>query len=91
MGVPVIAPGGSRPTIRIAHSILAAGGKAEWIGDTDEDVVRIAGALSDDAAALAAQRGALRDEILDSPLCDEDAFASRFIETLREYCAALET
>lgn len=83
MGAPVVAPGGSRPTIRIARSVLNAAGKADWVGDDDEAFIRIAAELAGDADRLEDLRGTMRDDVTASPLCDEAAFAARFIDALR--------
>lgn len=84
MGVPVVVAGGDRPTIEIARSVLAGAGKENWVGKDDEDFISIAADLAGGGDRLAALRAGMRDEIKASRLCNEGAFATRFIDTLRE-------
>jgi predicted O-linked N-acetylglucosamine transferase (SPINDLY family) len=83
MGVPVIGCTGDRHAARVGISLLTAVGHPEWIGNSEEDYVRLAIDLAVDRERLAAYRGALRDEMRRSALLDHAAQAERFGAAVR--------
>lgn len=82
MGVPVIALDGDRPSARMARSVLNAAGRDAWVADDPKAYARKAAKLAADTAGLATIRGALREEMKASRLCNETAFAKRFQDAL---------
>lgn len=84
MGVPVVTLAGDRHVARVGGSLLHAVGHAEWIAADEDGYVRIATELARDTARLAAIRGALRDEMRRSVLCDFAGQSARWSLALRE-------
>jgi len=70
MGVPVITLLGDRHAGRMVASVLQAAEKSDWIAQNRATFITIAQALSANISALSSTRGALRDNLLQSPLCD---------------------
>jgi protein O-GlcNAc transferase len=64
---------------RLGAAILQGVGHPEWIAESERQYVDKAVALAQDAAALAAVRGNLRERMRSSLLMDERAF-SRSVE-----------
>ena len=80
MGSPFITLA-DRPSVgRLGSSILESTGHPEWIAQTEEDYIEKAVALAGDLPKLATLRAGLRQEMKQSPLMDEPAFA-RKVET----------
>jgi predicted O-linked N-acetylglucosamine transferase (SPINDLY family) len=75
MGVPVVALTGERHAARVSASILTAAGLRELVADTADDYVAIARALAREPARIVALREGMRDQLLDSPLCDAQRVA----------------
>jgi predicted O-linked N-acetylglucosamine transferase (SPINDLY family) len=86
MGVPVVALAGDTLTGRQSESILRTLGRAEWVASDRAAFVDLATRLAGDLDGLDAARGALRAQMLASPLCDGPQFArdleARFAEML---------
>lgn len=83
MGVPVITTLGDHHAARVSASLLRAAGHPEFIGQDMQDFVRVASRLASDASRLASLRSGLRAELLQSPLLDATAYASRLHAALR--------
>ncbi len=84
MGVPVLTITGDRFCGRHATSHLIHGGYPDGVCQNVDELVAKAKSLADDPAALNATRQTLRAKFLASPLCDVQAFAASFYQTLRQ-------
>jgi predicted O-linked N-acetylglucosamine transferase (SPINDLY family) len=78
MGVPTLTLAGNTLLARQGASLLAAAGLPEWVAANKADYVGKAIALASDLPKLAALRGALRRQVLESPLFDAPGFARNF-------------
>ncbi len=83
MGVPVVTLAGDRHVSRVGASLLHAVGRPDWIAATEDDYVRIAVELAD-PARLAGSRGALREAMRGSVLCDHAGQSGRWAAALRD-------
>lgn len=83
MGVPVVTLAGDSHASRVGLSLLNAAGLGELAARTRDEYIAIATRLAHDRATLATMRGALRERMEASPLCDARAFIRRFEESLR--------
>jgi len=84
LGVPFITLA-SRPSVgRIGSSILEGIGHPEWIAQTEEEYIDKAVALASDVPKLAALRTGLRQEMAQSPIMDEPAFARKVEKAYQE-------
>jgi predicted O-linked N-acetylglucosamine transferase (SPINDLY family) len=92
MGVPVVTLAGQTHAGRVGLSLLTAVGMQQLVGREPGHYVAIAVALASDRGAMATLRGALRERLRTSVLCDEGAYAARFGAAMRkiwrERCAA---
>ena len=84
MGVPVVTLAGSHGFARSGASLLTGAGLAEWVASSVADYVDIAARMAQDRQELAALRGAMRQRLLASELCDVAAFARRFEDAVIE-------
>ncbi len=84
MGVPVVTLLGDRHAARVSASLLTAIGHPEWIAGTPEAYARIASDLIRDTAAITRLRASLRQDMLQSPLCDAAAYATRYFSAIRD-------
>jgi predicted O-linked N-acetylglucosamine transferase (SPINDLY family) len=75
MGAPVLAMQGDRFVTHICESLLHAAGLAEWIARDEADYIAKAAAFAGDPQRLATLRAGLREQVLNSPLCDARRFA----------------
>lgn len=75
MGVPVLTLKGDRHAGRVGSSLLSAAGLEELIAEDADDFVAKASALATDLPRLASLRQALRQRLVESPLCDATALA----------------
>ena len=91
MGVPVVTCPGVRSWSRSASSILTTVGLEEWIANSHEDYVRCAVQFARQPAAPSESRSSLRSRMLESPLMDEQRFASdmehAYRDMWRAWCA----
>lgn len=78
MGVPVITLPGSSFCSRMGLSILRTLGQSDWVAESREDYIRIAGELAAQPLLIAQHRRELRDRMLNSPLCDGRKFTEGF-------------
>lgn len=83
MGVPVVSAAGDRPAGRHSVSHLGAAGFDDLIAPDRAAVVERTLALAADLPRLAAWRGAARQRMQASSLCDGDRYARLFTQTLR--------
>jgi len=83
MGVPVVTLRGKAHRSRVGASILTNLGRPEWVAGTEADYVQIAVRLASDRESLKSLRTNLRQELLESPLGDAEAFTLKFEEVLR--------
>jgi protein O-GlcNAc transferase len=70
MGVPVISLRGNRFVSRIGESFLSTVGLREYVVDSEDAYIAKAIALASDLPRLADIRQQLREQMLNSPLCD---------------------
>ncbi|MHA6288224.1 O-linked N-acetylglucosamine transferase, SPINDLY family protein [Maricaulis sp. CAU 1757] len=82
MGNPVVAQPGLTFAGRHSASHLANIGRREWIAASPREYVEKVVALASDRDRLADIRANLRDEVLESPLCDPARFARNLEEGL---------
>ncbi len=80
MGVPVVTLRGDRFVGRMGESIMMNLGLEECVTDSEEAYINKAISLASDLPRLAALRSGLRDQLLNSPLCDSIGF-TRDLET----------
>jgi protein O-GlcNAc transferase len=83
MGVPVLTLSGDRLVSRQGLGLLMNAGMPNWVAADETDYVAKAVAYAADLPALAAQRVALRQRMLASPVLDADRFAQHFEAALR--------
>lgn len=83
MGVPVVTLVGATHAARVGASLLHAVGAPELVARDQDAFVSLGAALAGDATRLAAYRRDLRQRMLQSVLCDEPGFASRFAACVR--------
>jgi protein O-GlcNAc transferase len=83
MGVPVITLAGYHHASRVGASLLTAVGCPEFIARTEDEYVARAVELASDLEKVRALHGALRQRLLQSPLCDGPGFARKFEYALR--------
>lgn len=87
MGVPVVTLPGETFAGRHSLSHLRQAGLSEFVAGSEDEFVDIAARWAADPDALAALRGALRDRLAASELCDEAAFARDLTAALRRLWA----
>jgi hypothetical protein len=83
MGVPVLTLAGKTFLSRQGVGMLMNVGLTDWIASDADDYVARAVSHAGDLLALAALRGTLRQQVLDSPLFDARRFAGHFEAALR--------
>ncbi|MDZ4731218.1 MAG: SEC-C metal-binding domain-containing protein [Xanthomonadales bacterium] len=83
MGVPVVSLTGDDHRSRVAASLLNSVGHPEWIANNEDEYVRIAVDLARDPKALAATRGALRNQLQGSALMDAKTFTAELEQAYR--------
>jgi protein O-GlcNAc transferase len=70
MGVPTLTLTSCTHAGRVGHSLLTTVGLPEWVASTPEEYVNKAVAFAQDWHSLAQLRAQLRQQVLNSPLCD---------------------
>jgi predicted O-linked N-acetylglucosamine transferase (SPINDLY family) len=75
MGVPVVSLRGDRHSARVGASLLTAAGFPDWIADTPEHYLQLAGGLAGDRTRLAELRSQLRERVRQSRLCSAENYA----------------
>jgi protein O-GlcNAc transferase len=78
MAVPIVTRRGTHFLSHLGESILHNAGLPDWIASDDDDYVAIARSFASDVDALAALRGRLRQQVVNSPLYDARRFARHF-------------
>ena len=87
-GVPVVSLAG-RPSVgRFGAMILHAVGMDDWVSSNADEYVARAIAAANDLNGLANTRGALRQRVAESPLCDAAGLARHVEDAYRALCAA---
>jgi predicted O-linked N-acetylglucosamine transferase (SPINDLY family) len=93
MGIPVVTLAGRTHVSRAGASLLTHLGATEWIANTPDEYLDICHNLASDPPQLAVTRGALRERMRQSPLCDATRFTQNleaaFREMWRSRCSAL--
>ena len=84
MGVPVLTLAGERFLARQGVGLMMNAGLSEWVACDADDYVARAKSHAGDVQRLAALRGGLRQQVLDSPLFDAPRFAKHFEAALRD-------
>ncbi len=84
MGVPVITLSGDRHAGRMTASVLHSLGLADWVAHSPADYIAIGQRMASDPAALAQLRGALRDRMRQSPVCDGKTWTAGLEDAYRE-------
>lgn len=74
-GIPVICLKGRHFVDRVAYSILNHIGHPELAADSKDDYVRIARELANDRERLRELRKTIKNDMINSPLCDDKAYA----------------
>jgi predicted O-linked N-acetylglucosamine transferase (SPINDLY family) len=82
MGVPVITRVGETHAARVGLSLLSAVGLSDLAASDDEAYVDAAQRLARSPTRLAELRATLPERLAGSPLCDEKAYALRFMQAL---------
>ncbi|GEM_PF-360673 len=85
MGIPVIALLGNVHRSRVSASILNAIAHPELIAKTTQEYIYIARDLANDKNRLNQLHNNLRQDLLDSQLCDAKAFAKNFTHLLQQF------
>jgi len=92
MGVPVVTLAGQTHVSRVGASLLTHLGAPEWIAGTPDEYLAIGHNLASDPPRLAVIRGALRERMRQSPLCDAARFTrdleSAFRKMWESWCAS---
>ncbi|MGK5039089.1 tetratricopeptide repeat protein [Janthinobacterium sp. GB1R12] len=78
MAVPIVTRRGTHFLSHLGESILLNAGLPAWIASDDDDYVAVARRFAGDVDALAALRGGLRQQVVNSPLYDARRFARHF-------------
>jgi predicted O-linked N-acetylglucosamine transferase (SPINDLY family) len=84
MGVPVVTLGGTTPIGRQSKAYLHTIGHPEWGAETLDEYIHIATDLASELMRLDVIRKNLRQEMMDSPLCDGKRFAANLENIYRE-------
>jgi predicted O-linked N-acetylglucosamine transferase (SPINDLY family) len=82
MGVPVVVLKGNTHAARVGVSLLHAAGFPQWIGQNEDDYVRIAAELARSVDVRSGRSQRAR-QMLASPLCDAADWNRRFEHALR--------
>lgn len=82
MGVPVLSLAGNSSVSRMGVSILSAVGMEPWLANSVDEYINLAQQHSASLNSLALLRAGLRQQLLQSRLCDEERFANDFAHCL---------
>jgi predicted O-linked N-acetylglucosamine transferase (SPINDLY family) len=78
MGVPVLALAGGNFVGRMGASFMRTLGHPEWVAQDEDGYVAAAVALAAHYQTLRGQRGALREQMAASALCDIKTYVTEF-------------
>ena len=84
MGVPTVTMAGGTMLSRQGVSLLMYAGLPDWIAQNEDEYVAIAVSKAGDAKQLSRLRGALRQQVFESPLFNAPGFASSLQDTFSE-------
>lgn len=84
MGLPYVTLADRISVGRLGSSILTGLNRKEWIAYTEEEYINKLVELASDKATLANIRANLRDQMIHSPLMDEQGFARKVENAYRE-------
>ena len=91
MGVPMITLRGDRHAGRMGASVLNCVGVPQWIVDSQDEYLALAVQLAGDRDQLAHWRQRLRQQMIESPLCDGKGFTrnleAKYREMWQRWCA----
>jgi len=91
MGVPVITLKGNCHAHNVGVSLLSQVGLVDWIATSEQHYIQLAVQHAQDLERLASLRSTLREKMLNSYLCNGQAFAQNYENVLRQlwqnYCA----
>ena len=82
MGVPTVTMAGNTMLSRQGVSLLMYAGLPDWIAQNEDEYVAIAVSKARDTKQLSRLRGALRQQVFESPLFNAPGFASSLQDTL---------
>ena len=83
MGVPVLTLPGARPVSRQSLSFLTQIDRTDWVAHDPNDYVQKALSIARSSASKGHDRGALRQKLAASPLCDDVQFAKDLFALLQ--------
>ncbi|MBC3880952.1 tetratricopeptide repeat protein [Undibacterium sp. LX40W] len=83
MGVPVITLSGEHFLARQGQGLLINSGLASWVAKDKSEYIALAKFHSEHLEELAELRAQLRQQVLNSPVCDSPRFAKFFSEALQ--------
>ena len=86
MGVPTLTLSGVTHASRVGHSLLKTVGLDIWVATSTEEYLQKAIAFANDWEYLAQLRSQLRQQMLNSPLCDAIAHTKNLESIYRQYC-----
>ena len=84
MGIPVVSLRGDRLPARLGASVLEAAGFPEWVSSDEQGFIDTVAKLSSDRDQFSIWRQDLRQQVQDSRLCDEKAFAMDFHDCIEK-------
>ncbi|PZU93159.1 MAG: hypothetical protein DCE90_17060 [Pseudanabaena sp.] len=86
MGVPTLTLTGATHASRVGHSLLKTIGLEKWVATSTEEYVHKAITFANDWGYLAQLRSQLRQQVLNSPLCDAIAHTKNLESIYRQFC-----
>jgi protein O-GlcNAc transferase len=84
MGVPVVSLRGDSFISNVGESVLENTGLSEWLANDVDDYIKKAISFSSDLTYLTNLKSKLRNQLVDSPLCDTKQFVTNLDEAFRD-------
>jgi predicted O-linked N-acetylglucosamine transferase (SPINDLY family) len=84
MGVPTLTLSGTNHASRVGHSLLTTVGLSDWVATSEGEYLDMAIAFTKDIDKLAHLRIELREQVLNSPLCDAIAHTQNLERIYKE-------
>lgn len=84
MSVPILTKLGDRHTSRVTASLLHRLNMDDWIARDDDHLIELAQEKASDIQALANTRTYIKENVLNSPICDNQGFAQDFEVAMRK-------